>query len=104
MPKTVSYNYFAEYGILYMECPICLETRQSIFTNVCSHSWCKECHSRLMDHKHTTCVVCRSPIILPMKYRRKNNFYIEWLLSGGEPPLRWRPKRYRRGQFHLYKY
>jgi hypothetical protein len=76
----------------------------SIFTNVCNHSWCKACHHRLLERNHTECVMCRHAIILPTKYREKRNFYIDWLLSGGEPVLRWRPKRYRRGRFEYYKY
>lgn len=86
-----------------MECPICYTTTYSIFTNVCDHAWCKACHSKLISVGHTTCCMCRTPIILPHK-ARKRNYYIEWLLNGGEPALRWRPKRYRRGQFLNYKY
>ncbi len=86
-----------------MECPICYNTSVSIFTNVCNHSWCKECHNRMISVNHTTCCICREAIILPHKMR-KHNTYIHWLLNGGEPALRWRPKRYRRGQFFKYKY
>lgn len=86
------------------ECPICMEESYSIFTNVCHHAWCKECHNQLLEHKHTNCVICRYPIVLPNKYRKKENFYIGWLLSGGEPVMRWRSKRYRRGRFLDYKY
>ena len=85
-----------------MECPICLEEKKSVFKNPCGHTWCKQCHNILIK-THTNCVICRSDIILPMK-ARKQSYYIEWLLSGGEPAMRWRPKRYRKGQFLQYKY
>ena len=81
------------------ECPICMEVVISIFENECGHAWCKQCHNSLLKHKHTTCVICRADIKLPQQYRTNTNFYIEWLLSGGEPPMRWRPKRHRRGQW-----
>ena len=87
-----------------IECPVCLEYRTSTFTNVCGHSWCKECHNEMVKRCHTTCVLCRACIILPTKYRAKHSIYIHWLLSGGEPVLKWRPKRYRRGRFNQYKY
>ncbi len=104
--KTIQIYYLVHFSIYIMDhlCPICLDDSISIFTNVCNHSWCKACHERLLAHNHTECVICRHAIILPTKYRERRNFYIEWLLSGGEPVLRWRPKRYRRGRFHDYKY
>ncbi len=82
------------------ECPVCYEYTVSVFTNTCQHSWCKSCHQRMMDHKHTDCPLCRETIVLPYSPKIKQNFYIEWLLNGGEPMLRWRPKRYRRGRFY----
>lgn len=87
-----------------MECPICYDLVESVFTNSCNHSWCKACHHKLIKFKHTECCMCRGAIILPYKSKMKPNAYIEWLLNGGQPRLRWRPKRYRKGQFYRYKY
>ena len=80
-----------------MECPICLEVDiVSIFTNMkCGHSWCKECHQKLVSIKHTSCCLCREPIILKRKPLPKNK-YIEWLIEGGEPCIRWRNKRWKK--------
>lgn len=78
------------------DCPICLEKTVSIFKNECGHTWCKPCHNKLLEKKHTTCVLCRADIKLPYRYGCNTNFYIQWLLSGGEPAMRWRPKRNRR--------
>ena len=76
-------------------CPICLEDNiVSIFSNTaCGHSWCKACHQKLVHVKHTSCVLCREPIRLARRPKPRNS-YIEWLLEGGEPVLRWRNKRY----------
>ena len=84
-----------------MDCPICLEEGVvSIFTNPsCKHSWCKECHHKLVNINHTSCVICREPIKLqrrPIPY----NSYIQWLLDGGEPVIRWRNKRHHK----MFKY
>ena len=78
-----------------MNCPICLEDDVvSIFTNSpCGHSWCKQCHNKLVNVNHTTCVICRAPIKL-RRQPKPYNSYIQWLLEGGEPVLRWRNKRY----------
>lgn len=79
-----------------MFCPICLEEEISIFTNIpCGHSWCKECHHKLIEHKHTECCICREPIQLKRKPKEPNQ-YILWLLEGGEPCMRWRNKRWRK--------
>ena len=61
-----------------MECPICYEEKVSIFTNNCGHTWCKECHNKLVQMNHTTCPMCRDNIVL-QKHLPKNH-YIEWLL------------------------
>ena len=52
------------------ECPICYENTVSIFTNIsCKHTWCKECHHKLIEKNHTECVMCRVPIILKKKIK-----------------------------------
>ena len=62
---------------------------------------CKECITKWTNEKSKqTCPLCRETIVLPYSPKIKQNFYIEWLLNGGEPMLRWRPKRYRRGRFY----
>ena len=79
-----------------MECPICYETKNSIFTNItCNHAWCKQCHHKMVDHKHTTCPICRESIHLKRRPAPKNE-YIDWLIEGGIPVIRWRNKRWRR--------
>ena len=79
-----------------MECPICLdEDVVSTFTNICSHEWCKKCHQQLIHHKHTDCPICRGSIQLKRRPKPHNN-YINWLLEGGTPVIRWRNKRYRK--------
>ena len=79
-----------------MICPICYEEEISIFTNIkCGHSWCKACHQKLIHHKHTTCCICREPILLKRRPKPKNE-YINWILEGGEPCMRWRNKRWRK--------
>ena len=92
------------YFFLKMECPICYEEKVSIFTNNCGHTWCKECHNKLVQMNHTTCPMCRDNIVL-QKHLPKNH-YIEWLLSGGEPIYVWRTKRHRKRykQYLKYKY
>lgn len=80
------------------ECPICYENTVSIFTNIsCKHTWCKECHHKLIEKKHTECVMCRAPIILKKKIKPRDD-YINWLIEGGEPFINYRRKR------HKWKY
>lgn len=75
-------------------CPICLCPSKSIFTNTtCSHSWCKQCHNKLIQFKHTSCPLCREDIHLKRRPVPKNE-YIDWLLEGGVPVIRWRNKRW----------
>lgn len=79
-----------------MECPICYDEEVvSIFRNTCNHAWCKQCHQQLIHHQHTECPICRTEIALKRRPRPHNN-YIEWLLEGGTPVIRWRNKRYRK--------
>lgn len=80
-----------------MQCPICLDDDIiSIFTNrTCGHSWCKQCHHKLIEKKFTTCCLCREKIVLKRKPTPRDN-YIDWLLEGGEPCIRWRNKRWRK--------
>lgn len=78
------------------ECPICYNCSLSIFTNkTCDHTWCKACHNKLIQYKHTTCPICRSTIQLERRPKPYNE-YIEWLLEGGVPVVRWRNKRWKR--------
>ena len=77
-----------------MECPICYNTSEKIFTNrSCQHIWCKSCHQLLIHHKHINCPICRDPIQLKRRPTPKNE-YISWLLEGGIPVIRWRNKRW----------
>lgn len=79
-----------------MECPICYETTINVFTNItCGHTWCKQCHHKMVDHKHTTCPICRDSIRLKRRPKPKNE-YIDWLIEGGVPVVRWRNKRWRK--------
>ena len=76
-----------------MECPVCFECRISVFQNRCTHTWCKECHHKMIQHNHTTCPICRHPIILKKKPERPK--YMDWLVNGGAPYI-WRTKRNRK--------
>ena len=79
-----------------MECPICYdEDVASIFTNTCNHKWCKKCHQQLIHHKQTDCPICRHSIGLKRR-PKPHNKYLDWLLEGGTPVIRWRNKRYRK--------
>lgn len=83
-------------------CPICLDYKKSIFTNICGHSWCKNCHQKMISHSHTTCPLCRQTIIL--QKTPPTNTYIEWLLNGGEPTHVWRTKKHRKKYKQYLKY
>lgn len=85
-------------------CPICLDPLPlSIFTNtICGHVWCKCCHNKMIKHNISTCPMCRTTIAL--KRRPPKNQYIEWLLEGGEPVIRWRRKRSDKYFNRYYKY
>jgi len=76
-----------------MLCPVCLEERVSIFENRCSHTWCKDCHKRLIQYNHTTCPLCRENIFLKKKLDGPK--YMDWLVNGGAPYV-WRTKRNRK--------
>lgn len=79
--------------IFKMECPICFKSTMSIFENVCRHTWCKECHQKMICYNHTTCPLCRDPIQLKKPLQRPK--YIDWLVHGGAPYV-WRTKRNRK--------
>lgn len=85
-------------------CPICLDPLPlSIFTNtVCGHVWCKCCHDKMIVHNHSKCPLCRKNIVLKRRPPKKK--YIEWLLEGGEPVIRWRRKRSDKYFNRYYKY
>ena len=46
-----------------LECPICYEIKEDRFYGKCSHSWCKDCHSKM--YKYHTCPICRTPYKKP---------------------------------------
>ncbi len=70
-------------------CPICWESPRSWFVSHCYHSWCSNCHQKMKKHSITKCPLCRAPW-----YEKIPNLYIEFLLEGGEPTVKWRNKRY----------
>ena len=51
-----------------IECPICYETKKKIFTGRCNHSWCLDCHNKMI--KYHTCPLCRTPFRHPTEYLR----------------------------------
>lgn len=46
-----------------MECPICYEIKKENFYGKCAHSWCMECHSKMVNYY--TCPICRTPFSKP---------------------------------------
>jgi len=95
---------FLYFIILKMECPICFGVYYSIFSNSCGHTWCKQCHQKLIHFNHTSCPLCRETIVLQKQL--PTNKYIEWLINGGEPMYVWRTKKHRKKykQYLKYKY
>ena len=81
-------------------CPICFESNVHIFTNVCSHSWCKDCQKKLVDRFHTTCVLCRHPIYLK-KTPANPSGRVMWKLHGGRVVPRWYKKRLKKKRTKL---
>ena len=57
-------------------CIICFETIASLsdmYVSRCHHTWCIDCHRRLKEMQHETCVVCREPLKRKKKKRRKRH-------------------------------
>ena len=74
-----------------MECCICLQDSKKWFYAPCNHQWCRKCHRQMQRYDMTTCPLCRASW-----WTRLPNLYIESLLDGYEPVMRWRVKRHRR--------
>jgi len=71
------------------QCPVCYNVTIRNFKNpFCNHSWCMECHEKLVIHNHTTCVLCRQPIFLKKKLQDVHG-RLMWNMNGGKVTPRW---------------
>ncbi len=86
-----------------MTCPICFSNDIHIFTNVCSHSWCKTCHSKLIFHNITSCPMCRHKIYLKKQLNTPEQRFM-WTLYGGKVIPRWIFKYNKRSENKSKKY
>ena len=73
-------------------CPICFSHDIHIFSNLCGHQWCKQCHKKLISYNHTSCVLCRAPIFLKKQLLTQKE-RIQWNICGGKVVPRWFKKR-----------
>lgn len=73
-------------------CGICYTSQHYWYESVCNHSWCLTCYNKMMQMNLHACPFCRhecKPVVEPSPY-------ILYLLSGGEPTIKWRTKRHKK--------
>ena len=56
-----------------LQCPICYEVVVA-FLRIVHVNNCKKCHHMMIDHKHTTCPLCRESIHLNRRPKPHNEY------------------------------